>query len=116
MVIILNGKFDILTVGHINLLNHARLIAGEDGQVIVAIDTDRRISDSNINLPIFNQEVRAEALRLLRWCKRSMVDTVVYFDTDDELRTIIKKTNPDFMVKGTDWYQKEIVGKELVKI
>ena len=43
------------------------------------------------------------------------VNSVAVFDTDEELVDIIKRYEPDVMVKGSDWKGKTILGEEYCK-
>ena len=56
MRVMVNGTFDILHRGHIELLNFAK---EQGNQLLVAIDTDRRVTQlKGVGRPINNQEDR----------------------------------------------------------
>lgn len=94
--IMVNGTFDILHRGHIELLNYAR---GLGDFLLIAIDTDRRVKElKGETRPINIQEDRKYHLENLK-----AVDRVVFFDTTEELVSIIEKYKPDVYVKGSDW-------------
>lgn len=96
MKVMVNGTFDILHRGHIELLNYAKSLGD---QLLVAIDTDRRVTElKGIDRPINNQEDRKFFLYNLR-----AVDTVMLFDNKEELVNIMKEYKPDVYVKGSDW-------------
>lgn len=96
MKVMVNGTFDILHRGHIELLNYAKSLGD---QLLVAIDTDRRVKElKGIDRPINNQEDRKFFLYNLR-----AVDTVMLFDSKEELVNIMKEYKPDVYVKGSDW-------------
>lgn len=96
MKVMVNGTFDILHRGHIELLNYAKSLGD---QLLVAIDTDRRVTElKGIGRPINNQEDRKFFLYNLR-----AVDTVMLFNSKDELIDIMKEYKPDIYVKGSDW-------------
>jgi D-beta-D-heptose 7-phosphate kinase/D-beta-D-heptose 1-phosphate adenosyltransferase len=104
---IVNGTFDILHLGHLKLLKAAKSL----GVVCVAIDSDPRVRQfKGPQRPINNCFQRITMLKALRY-----VDYVVVFHSDNELRQIIREWQPDFMVKGSDYIGKPIVGEELVK-
>lgn len=106
--IIVNGTFDILHRGHIELLNYARSLGD---QLLVCIDTDQRVSKlKGADRPINNQADRKFMLYNLR-----CVDAVMLFDSDQELVDIIKEYQPDVMVKGSDYQGLPIVGSEHCK-
>jgi len=107
MKIIVNGTFDILHRGHIEMLQYA----GNLGSLLVCIDTDRRVRElKGPDRPINNQEDRKFMLESLQ-----CVDRVKTFDSEQELIDIIKEYNPDIMVKGSDYRDKPIVGSDLIK-
>lgn len=91
-----NGTFDILHRGHLDLLRFARK---QGDQLLVAIDTDRRVKELKGNdRPVNNQDDRKLMLASLR-----DVDIVLLFDTKDDLIQIMKDYAPDVYVKGSDW-------------
>lgn len=108
--VFVNGTFDILHMGHLYLLNYAKSLA-EGGQLIVAIDSDRRIKElKGKTRPINGVTERSMMLSNLK-----AVDKVCVFDSDEELRNIIKRHNVDIMVKGSDYRDKSIIGAEYCK-
>lgn len=105
--VLCNGCFDILHSGHLKLLKAAKSL----GVVCVAIDSDPRVRQlKGPQRPINNCFQRITMLEALRY-----VDYAVVFHSDNELRQIIREWQPDFMVKGSDYIGKPIVGEELVK-
>lgn len=108
--VIVNGTFDILHVGHIALLRHAKT-SYPDAIVKVLIDSDRRVRElKGSDRPINTQEERATMLCALRY-----VDFVNTFDSDEELIAGIRAFEPDVMVKGSDYKDKPIIGAEYCK-
>lgn len=100
--IFVNGTFDIVHRGHLELLEYAYNI----GTVLIAIDSDRRVKELKGNTrPINNQDDRAYLLRSLKF-----TSGVVVFDTDQELIDTIKLYQPDVMIKGSDYKDKPIIG------
>ena len=96
MRVMVNGTFDILHRGHLELLNYAKR---QGNFLLVAIDTDRRVKELKGNdRPINNQEDRKFHLGNLK-----AVDTVMFFDSKDQLIDIMKEYKPDIYVKGSDW-------------
>lgn len=105
--IFVNGTFDILHPGHVQLLNYARSLGDS---LIVAIDSDRRVQElKGKDRPINSEDDRKFMLENLR-----SVDTVWFFDSDQELEDICRLYNP-IMVKGSDYRGRTIIGQQYCK-
>ena len=105
--IFVNGTFDILHPGHVQLLNYARSLGDS---LIVAIDSDRRVRQlKGDNRPINSEDDRKLMLESLR-----SVDTVWIFNSDQELEDICRLYNP-VMVKGSDYQGRHIIGQQYCK-
>lgn len=115
MTIWANGTFDLLHVGHFNLLSYGRHLAGYNGYFIVGIDSDQRYMALKKKRPLFNEKQRLAALRCLRLNNAPLIDTIHIYNSDQELIDLIKSVDPLYMVVGHDWRGKEIIGHELVK-
>jgi rfaE bifunctional protein nucleotidyltransferase chain/domain len=102
-----NGCFDILHVGHVRYLNHARSLGD---LLVVAVNSDRSIREIKGNSrPIVPEQERAEVLAAL-----ACVDYVFIFD-DPTPKQVIDAIVPDVLVKGADWAIAEIVGRDTVE-
>ena len=94
--VMVNGTFDVLHPGHVAMLNTARSYGDH---LIVAIDTDRRVKElKGEQRPINNQIDRRIMLSALK-----AVDIVEFFDSTEELITLMERYKPDVYVKGSDW-------------
>ena len=103
MNIFVNGTFDILHRGHLELLNYAK---GLGDFLLVGIDSDDRVKEKKgPTRPIHNQEERKFFLENLK-----AVDSVDIFSSDIELESMIKSFKPDIMVVGSDWKDKSVIG------
>lgn len=106
IVVFTNGCFDILHLGHIQLLRKARSLGTK---LIVGLNSDRSVKAIKGNSrPFLDQESRAEILREL-----NCVDEVKIFD-DNTPEKLIKDIKPDILVKGGDWRPEEIIGSDFV--
>ena len=101
-----NGSFDILHLGHVRLLEHAASL----GSVRVGIDTDERIKEKKgKDRPYNTLEDRVEFLYSIKY-----IDSVVTFNSNEELVNSIKEYNPDLMVIGDDYSYHSIIGIEFI--
>jgi D-beta-D-heptose 7-phosphate kinase/D-beta-D-heptose 1-phosphate adenosyltransferase len=101
-----NGTFDVVHIGHIKLLQFANTF----GSVTVGLDTDERVrSKKGESRPFNTLDDRMDFISSIRF-----VHDVVSFGTDDELINQIKIFNPDVMVIGSEYRNKQIIGLEHV--
>ena len=106
--VFVNGAFDVLHSGHLSLLDFAGMLGGH---LLVAIDTDEKIRyNKGADRPFNNLKNRKHLMSMLK-----PVTNVVSFNSDKELSDIIKRYEPDVMIKGSDWRGKTIVGEEYCK-
>ena len=100
--VFVNGTFDILHRGHLELLNYAKRL----GHVVVGIDTDKCVKrKKGLTRPIHNQEERKFFLENLK-----SVDEVRFFSNESELEGLVKSYQPDIMIVGSDWKDKSVIG------
>jgi len=103
-----NGCFDIIHKGHIELFRYAKSLGDK---LIVGTDTDRRIKEmKGADRPINNQIYRYQKLLDI-----PEIDNVFIFDSDLELKTLIKSLRIETIVVGDDYKNKQIIGSECVK-
>ncbi len=105
-IVFTNGCFDLIHPGHVRYLRAARRLGDA---LVVAINSDasvRRLKGPD--RPIVPQRARAEVVAALE-----MVDFVTIFGQDTPY-SLIKKLQPDVLVKGGDWKPEQIVGADLV--
>ena len=99
--VFVNGTFDILHRGHIELLNYAKRL----GEVCVGIDTDECVrGKKGRGRPVHNLEERKFFLENLK-----SVDEVVFFSSEPEFEELIKTMQPDIMIVGSDWKEKSTI-------
>jgi D-beta-D-heptose 7-phosphate kinase/D-beta-D-heptose 1-phosphate adenosyltransferase len=107
VVVFTNGCFDLLHAGHVALLERARR---EGDRLLVGLNSDRSVRElKGPERPILPEGERAEALAALE-----SVDGVVIFDQPTPAE-IIRALAPDVLVKGSDWGDGEIVGRDTVE-
>ena len=103
-----NGCYDILHRGHLELFKYAKSLGDK---LIVGIDSDIKVRDSKGDgRPVNNQEDRKFFLESLIY-----VDEVVIFNTAEELEGRVEAIRPKFIVIGSDYKDKIVVGKQHAK-
>ncbi len=102
-----NGCFDVLHAGHVRYL---RFAASKGDRLIVGVNDDasvRRLKGPS--RPVNPIGDRLEVLAALE-----MVDAVVPFGEDTPLE-LVQRITPHALIKGEDWAQKGVVGREWVE-
>jgi D-beta-D-heptose 7-phosphate kinase/D-beta-D-heptose 1-phosphate adenosyltransferase len=106
-IVFTNGVFDLLHPGHVRYLQRAR---GLGDALIVGLNSDRSVrANKGPGRPITPEAERAEMLLALE-----AVDAVVVFD-EDTPHEVISALQPDVLVKGADWGEHAIVGRDIVE-
>ena len=106
-LVVTNGCFDLLHVGHVTYLDRAKK---EGDWLIVGLNTDRSVRAlKGEGRPVIPQDERARVLASL-----AAVDAVILFDEDTPLK-LIKAIHPDVLVKGNDYTEDQVVGGREVK-
>ncbi len=106
-VVMTNGCFDLLHVGHVRYLQGAR----ELGEVLVtAINSDRAVRAlKGEGRPLMPEGERAELVAALQ-----VVDWVVIFD-DMTLDHLLGRLKPEIHAKGTDYTVESVPERETVR-
>lgn len=107
-IVITNGCFDLLHIGHVTYLQQARR---EGDCLIVALNSDDSVRRLNKgpDRPIFSEHDRATMLAALE-----AVDYVTVFD-EATPHALLELLRPDVLVKGGTYAHDDIVGWEVVE-
>ena len=89
------GTFDLLHIGHINIIRRAKKLGD---YLIVGISSDKMNYSKKQIYPIYNQEDRLEIVKSIKY-----VDEVFYEESMDLKREYILKYKADILVMGNDW-------------
>jgi rfaE bifunctional protein nucleotidyltransferase chain/domain len=106
-VVLANGCFDLLHVGHIRYLRAAKALGG---RLVVAVNSDasaRRLKGEG--RPLMPEGERAEIIAALE-----DVDAVVIFSEPD-VRTLVREIRPDVQAKGTDYTAASVPERAVVE-
>jgi D-glycero-beta-D-manno-heptose 1-phosphate adenylyltransferase len=105
-IILANGNFDLLHVGHVRYLRGAKALGG---QLVVAINSDQSVRAlKGEGRPIMPEQERAEIVSAL-----ADVDAVIVFPELD-VRSIIREIRPDIHAKGTDYTADSVPERDVV--
>jgi D-glycero-beta-D-manno-heptose 1-phosphate adenylyltransferase len=105
-VILANGGFDLLHVGHVRYLRAAKALGGK---LVVAVNSDESVRVlKGEGRPITPEGERAEIIAAL-----AAVDAVVIFSERD-VRAIIREIRPDVQAKGTDYTAESVPERDAV--
>jgi len=105
-IVLANGNFDLLHVGHVRYLNGAKALGGK---LIVAVNGDESVRAlKGEGRPVMPAEERAEIVAAL-----ADVDAVVIF-TELDVRALIREIRPDIQAKGTDYTEESVPERDVV--
>ncbi len=106
-IVLTNGCFDLLHVGHATYLEEA---ASQGDILVVAINSDASVGRlKGAGRPVIGQHERAAMLAAL-----GCVDHVLVFD-EDTPHEVLRGVRPDVLVKGGSYAPHEVVGREIVE-
>jgi D-beta-D-heptose 7-phosphate kinase/D-beta-D-heptose 1-phosphate adenosyltransferase len=106
-IVFTNGCFDILHRGHVEYLNAARNLGDV---LVIGVNTDASVSQiKGPERPLVNQDDRSFLLAQL-----VAVDAVVLF-SEDTPYNLINEIKPDVLVKGGDYKESDVVGRDIVE-
>jgi len=105
-IILTNGCFDLLHVGHVRYLRAAKELGG---RLIVAVNSDASTRAlKGANRPRVPEGERAELLAAL-----ADVDAVTVFNAPD-VRELVRLLRPDVHAKGTDYTAESVPERDVV--
>jgi D-beta-D-heptose 7-phosphate kinase/D-beta-D-heptose 1-phosphate adenosyltransferase len=106
-IVMTNGCFDLLHVGHIKLLSASKKMGDV---LIVAIDDDESVKAlKGEKRPIIGAQERLRIISAL-----DSVDYVTLFSTK-ELEHVIEAVRPDILTKGSNYTTESVLGREIVE-
>jgi D-beta-D-heptose 7-phosphate kinase/D-beta-D-heptose 1-phosphate adenosyltransferase len=106
-IVMTNGCFDLLHVGHVRLLSASKKMGDV---LIVAIDDDQSVKAlKGNNRPIIGEQERVRIISAL-----DCVDYVTLFSTED-LNNLIDAVRPDVLTKGSNYTTETVLGREIVE-
>lgn len=106
IIVLANGCFDLLHVGHVRYLSEAKALGDV---LVVGINSDRQVAKlKGRGRPAVPAEERAELIASLRF-----VDAVTIFD-EPTVTELILAIRPDVHTKGTDYTEANVPERDVV--
>jgi D-glycero-beta-D-manno-heptose 1-phosphate adenylyltransferase len=107
LVVLTNGCFDVLHVGHVRYLHGAKALGD---LLIVGINSDQQVAVlKGAGRPIMGERERAEIVASLE-----AVDLVTIFD-EPTVEQLLLTLRPDIHAKGTDYTEETVPEREVVR-
>lgn len=101
-IVYTGGTFDLFHSGHVNLLRRCKEIAGENGKVIVSLNTSSFVEKFKGKSPVCSDEERKVVLESCKY-----VDEVIYNIGGQDSKIAIELVMPNYIVVGSDWAKKD---------
>ena len=101
-VVYTGGTFDLFHSAHVRFLKACRRLAGDDGEVVVALNSDAFIEAYKGKSPVMTFDERKEVLLGCRY-----VDRVIANIGGADSKPSIELVMPDLIVVGDDWAKKD---------
>jgi len=102
MRLYIGGTFDLFHPGHINFLRQCKRLVGEDGEVIVSLNTDEFVKKFKGKSTIMSFEERKTMLLSCRYVN-DVVENIGGWDS----KPAIEYVKPGIVAIGTDWATKD---------
>ena len=111
MTILTTGVFDLgMHVGHFLFLMECKKLAGENGRLIVGVNSDWSVEQYK-RKPVFDQFERVHAVEQLPF-----VDDVFQINSEEDIKRTIEVDKVDYYVKGAEWAGKTVTGSNLCTV
>ena len=108
-----NGAFDVLHIAHIGLLNYAMSLGGDIGAYVhVGINSDEMVREMKGDGRPFNDEYA----RQYQLVSLASVQKTSVFRSSEELHGQILEFNPDYIVVGEEYKDKEVIGSDIAEV
>jgi rfaE bifunctional protein nucleotidyltransferase chain/domain len=106
-IVLANGCFDLLHVGHVRYLEGARALGD---LLVVGINSDAQVrAQKGEGRPLVPERERAETIASLR-----AVDFVTIF-TEPTVAALLRAIRPDIHAKGTDYTEETVPERDVVR-
>jgi glycerol-3-phosphate cytidylyltransferase len=102
VIVYTGGTFDLFHAGHVALLAQCAKLAGDHGEVVVALNSDAFIATYKGRPPVCTYREREVVLEACRWVTRVIPNRM-----GADSRPTIEEVRPDIVAIGMDWAQRD---------
>ena len=96
------GTYDLFHWGHVEMLRRLKEFSGQDGTLIVSVNTDEFVEKFKGKKPVMSTSERVAVLKACRY-----VDEVIVNYGGQDSKPAILEAKADFVITGTDWSDKD---------
>lgn len=96
------GTFDLTHFGHYKLFERCKKLVGEDGEVVVGLNTDDFIAKYKGKHPVLTYNERLKNIMSCKW-----VDDVIMNYGKEDLSPLLADVEPNILAVGSDWAKKD---------
>lgn len=113
MRIITFGTFDLLHIGHINILERSKNFDNnsEKNELIVGISSDKFSFKKKKKYPVYNEEQRKKILESLKFVNKVFIE-----ESFEKKRQYILENKADVFIMGDDWEGKFDEFKDICQV
>jgi len=110
--VFVSGVFDILHFGHIDFLQKAKNLVGEDGILIIAVHDDVSVREKKGRArPIHGLNERVKVLEAIKY-----VDEVIPWIGWENVSELVEKIKPDYIAVSGEEYKRKSIGSIAKKV
>ena len=102
MIVYNGGTYDLLHRGHVDVFRQMRRLAGPNGLVVIALNTDEFVEEFKGHPPVTSYDDRKAVLRGMR-----DIDAVFPNVCGADSRPTIEAVGPDIIAAGADWWSED---------
>ena len=108
-IVLASGVFDLLHLGHVEVLEEAKKAGGKNAELVVIVARDSTVQDTKRRKPIMPENQRRALVESLR-----VVDAAVLGLEDFDVGDVIERVKPDVIALGYDQVDMERRVREYV--
>lgn len=105
MIVLTIGTFDLPHMGHYKLFKRCAELAGQDGEVVIGVNTDAFVRQYKGAAPIMTLQERIATINQWGFARRFVENN------SQDAKPCIEEIGPDLIVIGSDWLRKDYMAQ-----